>query len=224
MGPKKEKNEKKSWSLDLEVSEISNIMVFATFRQIETSLKNLQEHEHKNSNSKVLDECEQTLAGFFLFHSILNFFEIINNKPAYFWSNKGNRTADFCVNTFPFGMDNPSVILHAAAYATNFQQQQNQQHQLAINPTTQRFKIMKPKEKCKNTHLSHLKHYKVVWMIVLWFFVLMFLPATLVPIIHYFISSFNLSPVEIALEFLFLAVGTILFCVGLYQVFWNSCK
>lgn len=62
------------------------------------------------------------------------------------------------------------------------------------------------------------------WTVMLWSYLLLILPATLIAIINFYTSDFNISQTEVAIEILILVVGSILFVVALYIIFWRSCS
>lgn len=89
----------------------------------------------------------------------------------------------------------------------------------------QKQKLNQQELKCEMNHkttkknpFSVFQYSKVVWMILFWVYLIVLLPATLLPIIHYFTSYFNFSSTEVALEFLFLAIGTVVFGISLWQI------
>ena len=61
------------------------------------------------------------------------------------------------------------------------------------------------------------------WTVVLWVCLLLVLPSTLIPIIHYAASDFNLSQTEFAVEILLLVIAAIVFVVALFRIFCKSC-
>ena len=63
----------------------------------------------------------------------------------------------------------------------------------------------------------------VGWTVFLWVFVLIIIPATLIPIINYATTDMNISTTAFALEIVLLAVATIIFFVALFKVFWTKC-
>lgn len=64
----------------------------------------------------------------------------------------------------------------------------------------------------------------IAWQVVIWMFVLIVLPATIVPIINYASQNGPISVAEFSVEIIVLVIGFIVMVVGIVKVFCKDCQ